>query len=397
MRVVRCNKIANHYYDSEKYAVCPYCERAEKQGWKPGVGSIIAPAQPSQAKTQEPKEEKNDRRTQTFSKESIGNTSAGEKTAGSGRGEPPAVRNAANDGSTMQNRPQTSGEGTSRQQRRPDNTAPLMPQRMDQRFNTNSQGYNTISPMSNTAQKYNTAPKPQTPGNMPIIYPPDTMGTGGGFSAPPMPESSPQIYPPDTQGMRGAIPPVSQIMQTYNTIRQGYNTMPPMQPPAYPTADPRYNDVRLPPTVRPPSPVPTRKPPQTVIPAFSNRPSAKAAQENEREKTPVTGWLVYLNTPLKGRSLTVGEGKNTIGFGSTFDIDIQYPQTERKEPEAVIYYESMYRKFLMKTVGRRSSVMVNGDLISETAVLSAYDRISVNGVEFVFVPLCSKSFSWETE
>ena len=73
------------------------------------------------------------------------------------------------------------------------------------------------------------------------------------------------------------------------------------------------------------------------------------------------------------------------------------PPGERGQPypHAILIYEPRQRQFFLQAGPGEGLTYLNDALLFDHAELHAYDRISLGRAEFLFLPLCGPSFSWD--
>lgn len=117
------------------------------------------------------------------------------------------------------------------------------------------------------------------------------------------------------------------------------------------------------------------------------------ADEN-KQQTGIAGWLVALNTDIKGNCFTLQTGINKIGKGEYVDIDLSHDSDMQYGLHAVIVYDNNSRQFYLDQCGF-NDVRLDGDYLTEKISLQAHAVVSVGGTRLYFVPLCGKDFSWD--
>ncbi len=110
---------------------------------------------------------------------------------------------------------------------------------------------------------------------------------------------------------------------------------------------------------------------------------------------PVTGWLVCINGPEKGKDYRLHEEYNYIGRSSKMDVCIAGDPTVSRENHAIIAYDTQERMFYFAPVSGASIVRHNGKAVLGNVELKHGDRIQVGKGTFLFVPLCGENFQWE--
>lgn len=112
---------------------------------------------------------------------------------------------------------------------------------------------------------------------------------------------------------------------------------------------------------------------------------------------PVTGWLVCVDGPEKGRDYRIRNGYNYIGKAQNMDICIQGDNHISSQNAAVIGYDDVEKLFSFGPAGGRNTVRVNGKMVINAVQLNAYDELTVGTTKLMFVPLCGERFDWNAE
>jgi hypothetical protein len=111
---------------------------------------------------------------------------------------------------------------------------------------------------------------------------------------------------------------------------------------------------------------------------------------------PVVGWLVCVAGPDRGVDFRIKAEKNFIGRGAAMDICIAHDDSVSRENHAVVSYNPKKHVFKLHPGESRGLVYLNGDEIDAAADLKAGDKIELGQSTLMFVPLCGKTFDWET-
>jgi hypothetical protein len=111
----------------------------------------------------------------------------------------------------------------------------------------------------------------------------------------------------------------------------------------------------------------------------------------------VTGWLVVVSGPGKGKARPIFEGKNSVGRDSEQRIPLDFNDSEISRGEHFfITYERKRREFLINDGVKANLVYLKGEVVLGGAKkLSAGDEIEVGQTKLRFVPLCGPDFSWD--
>ncbi len=114
-----------------------------------------------------------------------------------------------------------------------------------------------------------------------------------------------------------------------------------------------------------------------------------------RSEQPITGWLVCIDGPEKGKDYRLHDENNFIGRSSRMDVCIAGDRTVSEERHAVITYDSQEKKFYFALSGGSSIVRLNGKAVLMTQEVQYGDRIQIGQGTFLFIPLCGEKFQWE--
>lgn len=111
---------------------------------------------------------------------------------------------------------------------------------------------------------------------------------------------------------------------------------------------------------------------------------------------PVTGWLVIVDGPGRGRSVELGAGRNEIGRGSTANVKLDFGDREiSRNAHAYITYDDEARLWYIQQGGGRNLVRLGDRPVLEPMPLAARSSIRIGRTRLVFVPLCGEDFDWE--
>lgn len=108
----------------------------------------------------------------------------------------------------------------------------------------------------------------------------------------------------------------------------------------------------------------------------------------------VCGWLVCLDGSARGRDFAIRSGRNTVGYDRINDICLPRPGNVAFGSQAILIYDEPNRRFVLQTRSSDSKISVNALPLVTPTELAAYDRITIDGAELLFIPLCSDRFSW---
>lgn len=109
---------------------------------------------------------------------------------------------------------------------------------------------------------------------------------------------------------------------------------------------------------------------------------------------PVTGWLVCIEGPSKGRDYKIFTEKNFVGRSESMDIQILGDNHIAKRNHAALVYDPKKRKTLVLPGDSQGLVYVNGESVYSPIELNEYDTIELGKSKFLFIPLCGDKFEW---
>jgi len=116
---------------------------------------------------------------------------------------------------------------------------------------------------------------------------------------------------------------------------------------------------------------------------------------HDQATQPVTGWLVCVDGPEKGKDYRLHEEYNYIGRSSRMDVCIAGDPTVSRENHAIIAYDTQGRLFFFAPSSGASIVRHNGRAVLNNVELKYGDRLQIGKGTFLFVPLCGENFQWE--
>ena len=109
---------------------------------------------------------------------------------------------------------------------------------------------------------------------------------------------------------------------------------------------------------------------------------------------PVSGWLVCLKGPMRGKSYTLYCKQNTIGRDRNKDAVITGDNTISGY-QAIIAYDIRGNTFTIVPKTETNTMYVNNEPVYESTKIKPYDLIEMGRSTFVFVPFCGDRFTWE--
>jgi hypothetical protein len=118
----------------------------------------------------------------------------------------------------------------------------------------------------------------------------------------------------------------------------------------------------------------------------------------EAGQPPVTGWLVVVDGPGKGKDLRITPGMNRIGRDSSMNLQVDFgDESISRSEHALVIYDPQSNAFFLNHGSGQNLTYLNDELVMEAKTLQAHDRIKMGQTEFLFVPLCTEQFWWGQE
>jgi hypothetical protein len=129
----------------------------------------------------------------------------------------------------------------------------------------------------------------------------------------------------------------------------------------------------------------------------SSAAAGTAAAADDLPEGPVVGWLVVIEGPGRGKSVTLGYGMNTIGRepGNRVILPFGDMQISRTK-HATVTYDPRGRKFFIQH-GESSNLTYVGELpVLSPVELKSGEIIRLGDTTVLkFIPLCGDDFNWD--
>jgi hypothetical protein len=109
---------------------------------------------------------------------------------------------------------------------------------------------------------------------------------------------------------------------------------------------------------------------------------------------PVTGWLICIDGPSKGRDYRIMTEKNFVGRADGMDIQVLGDNHIARRNHAVLVYDPKKRKTILLPGDSQGLVYVNDEAVYAPVELAPYDSIELGKSKFLFIPLCGENFEW---
>ena len=133
-------------------------------------------------------------------------------------------------------------------------------------------------------------------------------------------------------------------------------------------------------------------------PMYVNDAYSPTIRKNYKNETsaivPVTGWLVCLDGPEKGKDYRLHSEINYIGRSKENDVVLGSDPTVSREKHAMIAYDERGKMFFFAPSNGSSIVRQNGRPVLTTSELRSGDRLEIGEYTYIFMALCGEGFTW---
>ena len=123
-----------------------------------------------------------------------------------------------------------------------------------------------------------------------------------------------------------------------------------------------------------------------------------AKAQKDYAADPVVGWLVVVNGPGKGKSLTLGYGMNSIVRASSERVVLDFGDEEiSRTAHAQLSYDGRGRKFYLQHGGGANLTYVGDIPVLQPAILTGGEIISIGNTKLRFCAFCDTNFDWQDQ
>lgn len=107
----------------------------------------------------------------------------------------------------------------------------------------------------------------------------------------------------------------------------------------------------------------------------------------------VTGWIVCVEGPLKGRDFRLCHGMNWVGLSMDSDICLSGASEVSLNKHCSIVYDIKSNQFFI--VAEKGIVYMEDEAVREPKKLSVGSRIRIGNCSFEFIPFCREGQLWK--
>ena len=108
----------------------------------------------------------------------------------------------------------------------------------------------------------------------------------------------------------------------------------------------------------------------------------------------MTGWLVVLDGPARGRDLRLGVGRSFLGLddaGAPITLSADAPLSAR---QAVVVYDAEKNSFVLLPGSSQELCYLGEEAVLAPCPLTGGETLRLGGAALTFVPLCGGAFHW---
>ena len=125
---------------------------------------------------------------------------------------------------------------------------------------------------------------------------------------------------------------------------------------------------------------------------------AEGAAKKDAMDDPVVGWLVVVEGPGKGFSLTLGYGMNSIGRSGTDRVSLDFgDQQISRTSHAIVTYDPRGKKYFVQHGGGKNLTYVGDQPVLTPMELMGGEEIQLGDTKLRFVAFCGKDFDWRDQ
>ncbi len=123
--------------------------------------------------------------------------------------------------------------------------------------------------------------------------------------------------------------------------------------------------------------------------------SPGSSARGEPMDDPVVGWVVIVEGPGQGASLTLGYGMNSIGRAPSERISLDFGDTQiSRTNHASITYDPRGKKYFVAHGGGKNLTYIGDEPVLVPIELKGGEEVMIGDTTLRFVPFCGAAFDW---
>ena len=112
----------------------------------------------------------------------------------------------------------------------------------------------------------------------------------------------------------------------------------------------------------------------------------------------VTGWLVVVKGPGRGKFAALFDGMNSIGRGDDQASPLNFgDESISRSEHAFVTYDYVDRKFYLNHGGKSNIVRLNGRPVLQPIEIANGDLIEIGATTCRMTQFCGSDFDWQSE
>ena len=125
-------------------------------------------------------------------------------------------------------------------------------------------------------------------------------------------------------------------------------------------------------------------------------PAVEASGLGDPMQDPLSGWLVVVRGPGKGRFCRLGYGVNTLGRGENSRVRLDFGDEDiSREVHATLTYDPKGRRYYLQHGGGIQLTYLDDEPVLAPTPLDGFRHIVLGRTTLRFVPLCGPEFDWQ--
>ena len=122
-----------------------------------------------------------------------------------------------------------------------------------------------------------------------------------------------------------------------------------------------------------------------------------AAAKTAEPYGPVTGWLVVMDGPARGRDLRLGEGRNFLGLDGQGCPAVLDSASSLAARQGIVVFDPADGSWCALPGSSHELCALNGRSLLEKMPLAAGDTFTLGGAAVRFVPFCTPDRLWQDQ
>ncbi|MCD8347685.1 MAG: FHA domain-containing protein [Lachnospiraceae bacterium] len=123
-------------------------------------------------------------------------------------------------------------------------------------------------------------------------------------------------------------------------------------------------------------------------------PVTVALFSGKRGNAYVTGWLVSVEGPEKGRDYRIRHGMNWVGSSAAMDIVIYGDASVAAVRHCSIAYDRKANRFYV-IAGTGTATYLNGEILTDSREIKLGDEVGIGRSKYEFIPFCREGHTWD--